>query len=684
MLLTSLLIMGGMVAGVKAYKEYKNEKKINSIFSIVKKSSPRQQQLLEISGDKEAPSEIKKEVNRYLVISTATLVLAAGRLSYPILNVPTFLALLYLITPILKRAFHSVFKERKITIAIIDVIGTIGPIVIGYFFTSALACWLTYGVGRKLLVETEDHSRKSIINVFSKQPRFIWIFSEGLEVQIPFDTVQIGDIVIVHAGETIPIDGIIINGQAHIDQRILTGESQAVEKGIGDQVLASTIVLEGKIEVRVQKAGKDTTAAKIGEILNRTADFKFSIQSRSEKIVDQGVAPTLAIGALTLPILGAQSALATMYAGFGYQMRIAGPISVLNFLRIASEKGILIKDGRSVELLSEVDTFVFDKTGTLTEEVPIVGTIHTCNGHSKEELLTYAAAAEYKQTHPIARAIQKETSIRELMLPPIHKAKYEVGYGLKVHIEESSSSAGHPCPVKKLIRVGSSRFLEMEGITIPNEIKKIQEACYSEGYSIVFIAIDNLLGGAIELRPTIRPEAKQIISELRKHQIEIYIISGDHEKPTKKLAQELGIEHYFAETLPQNKASLIEQLQNEGKSVCFVGDGINDSIALKNANVSVSLRGASTVAIDSASIVLMDESLNQLIPLLDIAQDLDSNLKISTIMTVLPGIICVGGVFFLHLGLTSAIIWYNVSLLASVSNALLPLKTHQSKKQVCE
>ena len=280
---------------------------------------------------------------------------------------------------------------------------------------------------------------------------------------------------------------------------------------------------------------------------------------------------------------------------------MAGPISVLNFLQMTSQEGILIKDGRALELLSEVDTIVFDKTGTLTEEQPHVGAIYTCHSINENELLTYAAAAEYKQTHPIARAIQQEALNRELRLPEIEKTTYEIGYGLKVRLNE------------KVVLVGSKRFMEMSEITIPSEINAIQQQCNEHGYSLVYVALDGQLAGAIELHATIRPEAKHIISELRQRGFEIYIISGDHEKPTKKLAQEVGIEHYFAETLHENKATLIEALQKEGKAVCFVGDGINDSIALKKANVSVSLRGASTIATDTAQIVLMNENLTQLV-----------------------------------------------------------------------
>jgi Cu2+-exporting ATPase len=464
---------------------------------------------------------------------------------------------------------------------------------------------------------------------------------------------------VINAGETIPIDGLIHSGIASIDQHVLTGELQPMAKGVGNSVFAGTVVLEGQIHIQVEKTGQETVAAQIGNILEKTADFKATMQSYGERIIDKGALPTLAVSAIALPILGTQSALAILNSCFGYQMRITAPLSMLNFLTIASKNSILIKDGRSLELLNQVDTVVFDKTGTLTEEQPHVGKIHCC-GIEENELLTYAAAAEYKQTHPIALAILAEAKQRRLNVAPVTQAKYEVGYGIKVNVDA------------KLIRVGSVRFMEMEGISIPPEMNILQEETHEQGHSLVFIALNDQLAGAIELYPTIRPEAKQIIAQLKQRGLSLYIISGDHEQPTRKLAQKLGIDNYFAETLPEDKANLIAQLQQKGKVVCFVGDDINDSIALKKSQVSISLRGASTVATDTAAIILMDNHLNQLDHLFEIAEEFNANMKNNLNLSIIPGFLCWGGVFFLHFGIVSTVLLYDASLLVGVWNAMSP------------
>lgn len=633
----------------------------------------RLEQLSEFS-QAEVPQDIR-DAERQMTLNVSVSIVClglttVGGLFYPPLALLSVPGLFYLTSIYVKGAYHLIRREGKVAVALLDVLSFGGAFVTGHYFASSLAYSLFY-FSRVLLIKTEHHSQQSLQHVFGQNPNFVWIQQGHTEVEIAFDRLQIGDIMVVQTGQTISIDGTITGGVAQIDQRMLTGESQPVEKGSDDLVFASTLVLSGKIYIRVEKTGQDTVAAQIGDILHATADFKSNILSRGEQIINQGAVPTLALSALALPLLGINSALATLYSSFGFHMRSAAPISVLNFLNLASQNGILIKDGRSLELFSKVDTFVFDKTGTLTENEPHVSTIYTLDGRDENELLTYAASAEHKQTHPIARAIQKTAHIRQLHVPPVGESQVELGYGLKVRT----------CPEQgteeKWICVGSGRFLAREGIPIPEAYQSLEDVSHDQGHSLVYVAVDQQFSGAIELVPTVRPEIKPIIEALHQRNIEVIIISGDAEKPTRKLAEALSVDHYFAETLPQNKAHLVEQLQKEGKMTCFVGDGINDSIALKKAHVSISLRGASTAATDMASIVLMDESLKQLILLLDLATDLDTNLSNSVVLTVVPGMICVGGVFFFHLGLVSALIWCNLALAASLSNAMLPLMKYQ-------
>ncbi len=675
MLQIGFLFVGGsaVYAGIKVYQKFIEKKDIHSFSSTKEKVVPlkiksekalptdlRHQQIAEISSNTEI-SESDQENNHYLPISAIGLVLAtSGTLVYPLASFISVPISIYACLPIFQAAYKSIFKERKFKVAVLDFIAVISGLVTGYYFVTAFAIF-TYYLATKILSKTRNNTRKTLINVFAEQPRSVWLLKNGFELEIPLSDLHAGDIIVVNAGEIIPVDGIITEGMAAIDQHALTGEAQPDEKEVDDKVLAATIVLTGKIYIQVEKTGSETIAAQIGEILNHTSEFELSLQTRGEQMADKTVLPTLMTSALALLTLGVYSSVAVLSANFAEVIRVTTPIGMLNFLNLASKDSILIKDGRSLELLNQVDTVVFDKTGTLTLEQPHLGNIYTCNGIKENNLLTYAAAAEYKQNHPVAKAILQAASERTLNLPEIDDSQYEIGYGIKVKITE------------QLIRVGSIRFMEMEGIAIPAEIYNIQQFSHEQGYSTVYVAIDQQLGGMLELHPTIRPEAKEIIRQLRQRNLSIYIISGDHEHPTKQLAEKLGINHYFANTLPQDKANKIEQLQKQGKSVCFIGDGINDSIALKKAHVSISLRGASTAATDTAQVILMDKTLVKLDYLFELANNFNKNQKTGLATTFIPSVLCVGSIFFLHFGIFSAIIFYNISAIAGVGNALLPL-----------
>ncbi|MCI5129673.1 MAG: heavy metal translocating P-type ATPase [Candidatus Electrothrix sp. AUS3] len=487
------------------------------------------------------------------------------------------------------------------------------------------------------------------------------MLKDGMEIELPFEELDDHCILIVRTGETVPVDGIVEQGIATIDQHILTGESRPAEKTTGDEVFASTVVLSGSIHVKVSKTGRATVAAQIGDILLKTADFKSSIQSSGERLADKSAVPTLLLSAVALPIVGSSGAVAVLNASFGYSVRIFAPISILNYLDMASRHGILVKDGRSLDLLTKVDTVVFDKTGTLTLEQPHVGDIHLCNGFNEKGLLQAAAAAEYRQTHPVARAILAEAEARELELDEVGNAKYEVGHGIRVKLASGN-----------LISVGSILFMQIEHISIPEKIHIAIQSAHEEGHSLVLVAVDGKLAGMIELHITIRPEAEEIIRDLHALGLSVCIISGDHEKPTKNLAKQLGIDSYFSQALPEDKARIIGELQDKGKKVCFVGDGINDSIALKKANVSVSMRGASSIAVDTAQVILMDKTIGKLADLFRISKELEQNVKRGFALTIIPGGVCVLGVFFLGFGILSSMLLFNAGMAVGVFNSMLP------------
>lgn len=598
-----------------------------------------------------------------LPVATASVALAvASRLFVPGLAPVSAAVFLFSVIPSFKSAYDVLFKEKRLGVDVLDAIVVTACLATNQIIAGTVLGF-TLSVSRKLVQKTEDDSKKMLLNVFGKQPRFVWLEVDGTEVETPLERLKVGDIIVAHTGETVPVDGDVVDGMAMIDQHTLTGEAAPVEKLAGDKVLASTTVIAGKVRIAVTSAGDQTTSAKLAQILNDTAGYKLKSQTRGEELADKAVAPTLALGALGLATTGVASATAVVNCDLGTGIRMAAPIAMLSSLTLSAEHGVLVKDGRALETLRKVDTFLFDKTGTLTREQPDVGQVLAYGDHAPEQILAWAAAAENRFSHPIAKAIIGKARSLGLTIPATDDSKYDVGYGIRVEVD------GH------VVRVGSARYMTHEGVKLPASARRALDEAHAEGHSLVMVGVDDKLGGAIELRASERPEAAEVIKGLRargaKH---LAIISGDHEQPTRRLAERLGMDRHFAEVLPQDKARYVELLQKEGRTVCFIGDGVNDSIALKKANISISLRGASSIATDTAQVVLMEDSLVKLLELHDVSTSLNSNINRSWGLVIVPNAICIAGAFFGGFGVMHSMIFNQIGGLLAVGNGLLPLR----------
>jgi heavy metal translocating P-type ATPase len=633
-------------------------------------------QIIEILDGALANAEHSGQLDKLdldLVICTASVPLAAvAQFAVPALLPLSAAVFAYTAIPSLRGAYNVLFNERRLGVDVLDSIVVAGCLATLQVFPGAILSWCL-GFGRYLVRRTEDNSKKLMLGAFGKQPRYCWLVpsgkpGDGVEIEVPLDRLDRGDIVVVHTGEVVPVDGIIVDGLAMIDQHALTGESMPAEKGIGDRVFASTVMVAGKIYVAVEKSGSETATSRIAQILNDTAGYKLASQHRGEKLADKAVVPTLGLGGLAFATLGPAGAVAVINSDLGTGIRMAAPLAMLSTLALCAQRGVLVKDGRALDLLCEIDTVLFDKTGTLTRERPEIGRMIGANGFRPLQILRFAAAAERKFHHPIALAILQKAADEGLRLPPTDATQYKVGYGITVGIPDGVNGMHR-------VRVGSRRFMEMEGVPLTLEIEAALDDAHREGHTMVMVAVDEELGGALELRAAVRPEVRGIVCGLRERGIKhIAIISGDHEAPTRKLAEELGMDRYFAQVLPADKADYVAKLQREGRKVCFVGDGINDAIALKKANVSISLRGATSIATDTAHVVFMEQSLGKLCELRDIARDLHRNVRNSWLMILGPNIACVAGVFTLGFGIGMSVVTNNVASLAALANGLLPMR----------
>jgi heavy metal translocating P-type ATPase len=612
--------------------------------------------------------EPEREKYRFALVSgTFGLAVATQRLIW--LTPMTLVLIGYFSANIFRRAISAIFKEKQIRFDIIDAIGISLCLLFGYIASTAFMIWVL-DLAHLLLENTRKKSRQYIVDIFGEQPRFAWLLIDGQEIQIEVKNLQQGDIIVVSTGESIPIDGIVVEGEALVDQQSLTGESAPVEKHKQEKVFATTILVAGKIKVKVLNTGEDTLASKIIQIINEASGFHIKLQSMGEKIADNMVIPTLGLGILGYATVGPKALLAIVNADYGTGIRVAAPIALLASLGVAAKNGLLIKDSKVFEILKNIDVVLFDKTGTLTSEIPRVSRIVASNEHfSETEILFYTATAEQKFSHPIATAILEKAKEEGMALPEYDESQYYIGLGIEVDIH------GH------LVKVGSSRYMERERITIPPSIKSALEETRARGQTGILTAINNEIAGMIELKSKVRDEAAQVIADLKREGIkEIVLISGDHEAPTKELSHKLGIDRYFAGVMPHEKADYVKRLQREGKKVMMVGDGINDSAALSYADIGVSLKGGSTIAVDVADVIFMDGSLKKFHYLFKITNLLQDNVRKSFYLIAVPNTICIAGAFMGIFGLRGSLILNNGFNLIAAMNGMLPYmeKTEQT------
>lgn len=577
----------------------------------------REKFLRELMGNSERTlSTHEKHANRRLGVAVAATGLL-GLMSvtgWPL--VPLLLAsAVYVKWPSLHLSYIALVEEKRLSIVHTWVIFNTMMWVGGHFVLGTLS-GVFFALYHKVRFVTHIGARQDLIDIFGLHSRTVWVVKDGVELEMPLERVAVGDTVVLDAGQMIPIDGEVIEGSALVDQHRLTGESQAAEKKEGDNVFAASLMLAGRLRVRVEKSGSATAAAQIVKILDRTIDDYGKDLSKTMNDVEHTLWPMLVCGMAGCLVAGPEAGAAILGANYVFSMIHFKMLALLNALNVCSGQNILIKDGRSLDSLSKIDILVFDKTGTLTLVQPRVVGIHARGGHSENDVLMLAATAEHRQTHPIALSIL--AAARERQVEPHHSggSHYEIGYGIKVVVDGAK------------VLVGSQRFMKMENIALPEDLNPEIARCQALGFSLVYVAADGELVGLIELDAALRPEAQQVVHELQASGIKVCIISGDQEAPTKRLAEKLGMDTYFANVLPAAKADLVKDLQENGRrKVGFIGDGINDAVALTKADVSISFRSATNVASDNAQIVLMNDDLKEIEMLFRVARAFDKRVS---------------------------------------------------------
>ncbi len=666
-----LLLMSIGYTGCRLIDIYK-KKKANSSWKSGTDSSPsaKPQSVehvvsAEHLAEENTPEQKMRVANHYFYTSVTTAGSAILQSHIPPMRYLSLALLLYSNLPMFRVAERSLIEEKKISGETLNTLIVLVAVSSGQYLSASLV-GVFYYLGDKVLARTRDDSRSIIQGVLGEQPRSIWILRDGVEAEIPLKELEKEDTAIIYAGQTFPVDGILVNGHIQVDQHMLTGEFQPVEKNSGDQVYASTMVVAGKAYIRVENTGEETVAAQTYQILQRTADYKTALNQRSEQWVEKTTLPTLAFSALQIPFTGFQGAAIVLSSVKCVNCtRILVSLDTLNHIAWAAHKNVLVKDGRVLELLGNIDTVLFDKTGTLTEDQPEVGDIVVCpsSGMNTDQVLFYAAVAEYRHGHPIAKAILEAARVRDMDLPEVENTNYRVGYGIHVKFKGQN------------IHVGSARLMESEQIAIPDNILQAMESAQAKGHSSILVAVDKTVCGAIQLRALIRSDVRELMNDLREQGVKHFaIVSGDHQQPTRELAETLNMDAYYANVLPHEKAGIVDLLQQQGRKVCFIGDGINDSIAMKKAQVSVSLAGASPIAMDTAQIILTDGNLASFSETLRIARKLEAHSHQSMVNILASSAILTLATFFFNLTLIQSILLGNGVYVTGLIHSNRPLR----------
>ncbi|MEW5803076.1 MAG: heavy metal translocating P-type ATPase [bacterium] len=602
------------------------------------------------------------DVSSWLPLALSSAAVVLGTVSESAL-VPWFL--IGASIPIFSRAFNSLIAQKgKLNVDVLDASATAVLTFRGQFTTAAGMVWLV-SLGNFIRDATVQHSHRAIEKLFDGLDQFAWVVRDGKKIQIKVEAIRVGDEVVVYPGELIPVDGTILAGKATVDQKILTGESLPVEKGTGSLVYAGTVVREGKLYIKAEKVGAETAKSKIVQLVNNAPIRETKAQNYAEQFANRFVPWSFLAAGTSFVITGNTGTTASLLiVDYGTGIRVAAPTTVLSSMAKAAHHGILIKGGRYLELLAEVDTIVFDKTGTLTVGEPEVVEIIPHGRHkiTSEQILALAAAAEARLTHPVAEAIARAAQQQGIAIPEREASEYVIGLGVEASVGGST------------VLVGCHRFMTLKKIRIGKTANSDIARLNGRAAAPLFIALDGRLIGLLIYTDPIRPEAPSVVQALRRCGVEtLVMLTGDHPAIAQKVANKLGITRFVADAFPEEKAEVVKSLQREGHTVAVVGDGINDTPALVQADVGIAVRGGADVAMETAHVSFLEGNLWKIPQAIDIARESSHLIRQNWKINFYPNTGAIALALVGAIGPIATTIISNGSAIVASLNALRPM-----------
>ena len=486
-----------------------------------------------------------------------------------------------------------------------------------YFDTAVIIIGLIL-LGRFLEARAKGQTSEAIKKLIGMQARTARVIRGGEELDIPVEEVAVGDIVMVRPGEKVPVDGIIREGYSSLDESMVTGESMPVEKKVGDGVIGATINKTGSFRFKATKVGKDTVLAQIIKLVEEAQGSKAPIQRLADLISAYFVPVVIVIGLLTFVawyFFGPAPALtfallnfvAVLIIACPCALGLATPTAIMVGTGKGAENGVLIRSGEALETAHKIKVIILDKTGTLTEGKPVVTDIVAASGFKEEYLLKVAASAERSSEHPLGEAIVNAAKERGLTLSDITEFNSITGHGIRVRLDNQQ------------VFLGNLKLMQDQGLSL-NGLDQNALQLSSQGKTPMFLGIDGQVAGVIAVADTLKPNSRAAIAELHRQGLEVVMLTGDNQRTADAIAREVGIDRALAEVLPEHKAREVKKLQEEGKVVAMVGDGINDAPALAQADIGIAIGTGTDVAMEAADITLMTGDLRGVVTAISLSK----------------------------------------------------------------
>jgi len=560
--------------------------------------------------------------------------------------------------PVFMLAVGNILRDFDLTAGVMVSVAMIAALIVGEYGAMALVAFMMV-IGEALEDFTREKADQALKELNELVPAMVTLRTDGVDIEVPIAQVRKGDIALVRPGGRVPVDGVIVEGDASIDQSSITGESMPIDKGVGGSVFAGTIVSSGAISIEVEAVGETTNLGKMIHLVEEAQSTQAPVQRIANRYAQFFAPVSILIAGITWMVTGEPLRGVTMLVAIcPCALVLATPTAVVAAIGNTARNGVLVKHGTAMEQVGKVDIVAFDKTGTVTFGEPVVTGIYPLNGYTEDDLLQITASAERSSEHPLARAIIKEANGRGIELVTPQDFQSLAGHGISASVDGKEVFIGEKMLVEKDVKMSGD---ESSGI----------ESSKAEGYTVIPVAVDGTVAGYFNVADTVRSESAKAISDLRKLGISrILLITGDSKIVGEKVGTELRVTETYTEVLPERKLEIIRELQAEGHMVAYIGDGVNDAPALAAADVGIAMGSIGTaVAMETADVVLLTDEIGQVPYLIELSQATMANIKVNIAVSMTIVLVTVAVSALGMIGPVIGAIMHEVAAVPVIANA---------------